>query len=193
MTTPLAIPERSTSQMGVTYRDSSDAKSHQMSDRDLTALAISLSTCSNNNSVVKVFECLGQSARDNQFAIWLYASDLAKQRNLWCHVGEPTVPPRPKHNWLAVAEAPVQELTLRQMGEIVAELTAALRARRFGEVSEGLDIAQPNRMCPDAVTAIARTTFSARAHIPAWSNFVKRAADAMLSRGEPEELMMGLM
>lgn len=99
----------------------------------------------------------------------------------------------PRFAWVAIAESSTDELSFDKMSEIVDGITVELMGQKFGEISIGLSLADPSRMSADSVTAVARTTFCARDKIEAWHSFVQKASRVMLDRGEPEDLMAGLL
>lgn len=134
----------------------------------------------------------GYGTNANQLhAVVFVVSDLINNRQYPSRDGCWKSASRPA--WLEAAESTVDDLSFSVMEEIVVSLNYLLLTAGFDEISQNLQIADPKRMSTDAVTAIARTTYCARDKIQNWKGFVKAAAREMSSRGEPDDLMMGLI
>jgi len=95
--------------------------------------------------------------------------------------------------WLDLAEITPNELTFRQMDDLIDLLSTELHGQNFDEISENLRIAEVNKMSADAVVVITRLTSTEAEKIKDWEGFIKRAALEMDSRGEDGEIMAGLV
>lgn len=132
---------------------------------------------------------------DNSFQVWLLVCDqLSRKRALMQQCSwQRSVALLNKARWLDIAEKEVAELSFSEMTEIVTLTSQALKERRFSEIDENLKIAEARKMCPDALTAVARTLVYAKEFLPHWKAFIRAAKAEMLRRGEPEDLMAGLV
>lgn len=135
-----------------------------------------------------------ETSSDNTLQVWLLVCDqlTRKRASMQQRSWQRSYALLNKARWLHIAEKEVPELSFSEMTEIVTLTSRALKEQKFSELDENLQIAEARKMCPDAITALARTLFHAKESLPHWKTFLQEAKAEMLRRGEPEDLMAGL-
>lgn len=98
-----------------------------------------------------------------------------------------------KSQWLEVAEKEVEELSFSEIKGIITNVSEDLSGCKFYEISTNLKMANLKKMCPDALVAITRSLYPERTKISGWNEFVSLSREELLRRGEPEDLMAGLL
>lgn len=99
----------------------------------------------------------------------------------------------PKVQWLLIGESNTHDLSFDQISAIVSSISSSLHSGEFRQVDDGLVEADPTKMSPDAIVAISRITYPARVNLEHWKHFVERASQEMTRRGQPKNLMAGLI
>lgn len=67
-------------------------------------------------------------------------------------------------------------------------------AEKWADIDDMLDDAHPNKMCDDAIVAIARTTYSMQNDLSAYQPFISRVKNFLEARdGNSTGLLKGLL
>ncbi len=97
-----------------------------------------------------------------------------------------------RRKWMTIASSGTTSLSVDMIGQLIASITEHLNEGGFAEVDNYLLGACFKKMSLDAVIAVARMTFPAKAHLANWAGFVARARAAMEERGEAGPILKGL-
>lgn len=97
-----------------------------------------------------------------------------------------------RKSWLALAYSTTADFAIKEIATLIQSISKDLRDSAFSAVDHALENADLSKMSLDAVVAISRTTFSARAKLAHWANFVDRARKELEARGEKGPYLPGL-